>query len=91
MATAILQDDFQTINGQSELNSVNERVFGEKVGLLARLFGCWHNQISRPFMDGKIAYRACLNCGARKHFNTETLRTEGRFYYPPIVKSIIIE
>ena len=61
-------------------------VFGQKLSLMAKLFGCWHDNISRPFVQGKTAYRSCLKCGARKQFNPETLETHGKFYFPPIVK-----
>ena len=91
MATVLVEKDFQRITGKSGINNLDKQVFGEKVGLFASLFGCWHNQITRPFMEGKTAYRACLNCGARKPFNPETLETEKRFYYPPIVKDVKVE
>jgi hypothetical protein len=57
--------------------------FGKKLGILAKLFGCPHKNLSRPFSHGSIGYRTCLKCGARKKFNTETLETFGGFYYPP--------
>lgn len=91
MATALLQKRIRSIGSKSQINGLDQRVFGEKVGLWARLFGCWHENISRPFVDGKTAYRTCMDCGARKPFNPETLQTEGRFYYPPIVKKIEIK
>ncbi len=59
--------------------------FGEKIGLIGKLFGCWHKNLSRPFTNRKASYRACLNCGARKKFDTKTLETVGPFYYPPEV------
>lgn len=59
--------------------------FGEKIGLIGKLFGCWHTNLSRPFTNRKASYRACLNCGARKKFDTKTLKTVGPFYYPPDV------
>ena len=62
--------------------------FGERIGLLGKLFGCWHKELSRPFTNRRSSYRACLHCGARKKFNTETLKTSGPFYYPPAVSSI---
>lgn len=64
----------------------DKRVFGEKVGLIAKLFGCGHRDLSRPFGQGKATYRTCLQCGARKQFNTETLETYGGFYYPPAAR-----
>lgn len=88
MATILLEKEFQGIGSQSQFNEVEPEVFGEKVGLFASLFGCWHKRITRPFMTGKVAYRACLDCGARKRFNPDTLQTEEKFYYPPIVKRV---
>lgn len=65
--------------------AIESRIFGEKVGLIAKLFGCGHRDLSRPFGQGKLTYRTCLQCGARKRFNPETLETFGGFYYPPAV------
>jgi hypothetical protein len=62
-------------------------VFGNKIGIVGKLFGCWHKQLSRPFTNKNGSYRACISCGARKRFNTETLKTVGSFYYPPAVSS----
>lgn len=74
----------QNKTAKSLINQTNE-AFGNKIGLLGSLFGCWHKQISRPFTIGSNSYRACLHCGARKHFDTQTLRTYGSFHYPPAV------
>jgi len=57
--------------------------FGMKIGLMAALFGCRHKNLSRPFTYGKESYCVCLNCGAHKNFNPETLTTNGSFYFPP--------
>ena len=62
-----------------------DEAFGSKIGVFAQLFGCWHKQISRPFTIGNNSYRACLHCGARRHFDTQTLKTYGSFHYPPAV------
>jgi hypothetical protein len=62
-----------------------ENVFGEKIGLFGKMFGCWHKELSRPFTSLRESYRVCLDCGARKQFDTETLKTFGPFYYPPTV------
>ena len=59
---------------------------GEKVSLLSKIFGCGHQNLSRPFSNGKIGYRVCLQCGARKGFNTDTLETFGSFYFAPVEK-----
>lgn len=62
-----------------------DKTFGSKIGLLAQLFGCWHKQISRPLTIGNSSYRTCLHCGARKLFDTKTLKTYGSFHFPPAV------
>ena len=67
--------------GKTEGN-IDLSVLGKKVGFLTKFFGCVHKNISRPFVSGKISYRTCLQCGARKQFNTETFETFGSFYYP---------
>lgn len=89
MATAILQNRFRTLLNRKRAERADRYVFGQKVGLIAKLFGCWHENLSRPFGNGKAAYRACLKCGARKRFNAETLETYGTFYFPPPVKAPI--
>jgi hypothetical protein len=69
----------------SETKSDTE-LFANKVGLIGKLFGCGHGELSRPFQQGKIGYRSCLKCGAIKQFNLETLETFGGFYYPSVVR-----
>lgn len=60
------------------------KVFGRKIGLISRLIGCSHKNLSRPFIEGNAAYKSCLSCGARKHFDPETFESDGNFYYPPV-------
>ncbi len=88
MATALLSNKLLTLNNKQNkaTNEIDQLVFGQKMSLVAKLFGCWHNNISRPFVQGKTAFRCCLQCGARKQFNPETLETQGSFYFPPVVK-----
>jgi hypothetical protein len=50
--------------------------------LLARIFGCWHLNMSRPVTRDGQTYRACADCGARRRFDTERWETVGQFYYP---------
>ena len=69
----------------AETNKIDHFVFGQKMGSMTKLFGCWHDGLSRPFVQGKTAYRSCLKCGARKQFNLDTLETYGNFYFPPSV------
>ena len=84
MQTISLENRIQNVR-----NSIDRRIFGEKVGVFGKLFGCWHENLSRPFGQNTTTYRTCLECGARKQFNTETLQTHGAFYYPPIVREIL--
>lgn len=86
MAQTIAINKIQSLVSKKSGNDVDPFVFGQKVGLITTLFGCWHNNISRPFVNGKIAYRCCLQCGARKKFNPETLQTDRNFYFPPTTK-----
>ncbi len=88
MAIAILEKSVQIFNGNSQKQQLDQNVFGAKIGLMTSLFGCWHEKVSRPFSEGKSAYRACLNCGARKPFDKETLQTEDKFYFPPIIRNV---
>jgi hypothetical protein len=62
--------------------------FGEKIGVVASIFGCQHRRLSRPFTTNRESYRACVQCGARKHFDSANLQTFGSFYYPPNVSRI---
>lgn len=65
------------------INNKEIRGFGDKIGVIGRVFGCWHRSLTRPFISGSEAYRSCLHCGARKHFDTESRKTYGSFYFPP--------
>ena len=87
MATVFLPNKLLKLNNEKNKSAsgIDHLVFGRRMGLMAKLFGCWHNNISRPFMQGKTAYRICLQCGARKQFNPETLETKGSFYFPPVI------
>ena len=89
MATALLQNKFSMLSREKNkaTNKIDRYVFGNKLGLMVTLFGCWHNNVGRPFVQGKTAYRSCLQCGARKQFNSETLETHGTFYFPPVIKA----
>ncbi len=49
--------------------------------LMARVFGCRHAEMSRPFSRDGRAYRSCLNCGAQRQFNLGNWEMTGGFYY----------
>jgi hypothetical protein len=66
----------------SNVNHIHASSFTGKVGdLMARMFGCWHGDLSRPFSRGGRAYRTCLNCGAQRQFNLGSWEMQGRFFY----------
>ena len=65
-----------------------EKEFGEKIGLIGKMFGCWHKRLSRPFSNRNASYRTCLDCGARRKFDAKNLKTFGPFYYPPAVSFV---
>jgi len=89
MTSILRENKFRLLQGKFVFsqNSVDQRIFGEKVGFIGKIFGCQHEEISRPFSQEKIAYRSCLKCGARKQFDAETLETFGEFYFPPVVQA----
>jgi hypothetical protein len=56
--------------------------FGAMLSRIAsRVFGCWHREMSRPFTLGGQSYRACLDCGARRSFDTKNWKMVGAYYY----------
>jgi hypothetical protein len=87
MTTTFLTNTIQRL-GQKKISDrklIDRRVFGRKIGLMTSLFGCWHENVGRPFVKANTAYRTCLDCGARRQFNTDTFETYGKFYSPPVV------
>ena len=62
----------------------DEKVFGKKLGLLSRIVGCSHRDLSRPFVEGGVGYKTCLNCGARSPFDSKTFKSDGKFYAAPV-------
>src|SRR5262245_46570700 len=50
-------------------------------GLISRLFGCWHRQLSWPFTVDGETYRVCLRCGARRQFKPDVWMTVGGYYH----------
>ena len=92
MASALNLSRFRSLINRIDKKEtrIDMLIFGKKVGFLTKFFGCEHRNISRPFIAGKISYRTCLQCGARKQFNTETFKTFGAFYYPPAERTEIV-
>ena len=87
MASALMNGKIRFVTSLFGKGRIDKGVFGEKVGFFSKIFGCGHQDLSRPFSRGKFGYRVCLRCGARKQFNVETLETFGSFYFAPIEKS----
>jgi hypothetical protein len=81
MSAAQLALQKRTTDGQ------NGRAFvagglAKKIGIgLNRIFGCWHSEMSRPFSIDGQSYKACIDCGARRQFDTGSWETRGDFYY----------
>ena len=91
MTTNLLKGKFQALIYKKDArnNDFNSLAFGRKVSLITKLFGCWHGDMGRPFTNGKMAYRTCLKCGARRQFDPQTMETYGNFYFPPAEKRIM--
>lgn len=83
MSTTVFTDINAPIDVISAKEVPDGNVFGKKLSLMTRIFGCQHSNLSRPFSSGKVGYRACINCGSRKQFNPRTLETHGSFYAAP--------
>ena len=88
MTTTLLRSKFQALIPKKgeRAETDNNSDFGRKISLMAKLFGCRHGNISRPITIGENAYRSCLNCGARRQFNPDTMESHGNFYFPPVIK-----
>ena len=48
---------------------------------VTRVFGCWHSEMSRPFTHDGQSYRTCLECGARRNFDSARWEMVGAYYY----------
>ena len=81
MESIIARSEFEKASEDLKRNAEAE-IFGEKVGLLARIFGCHHPRMSRPVTTENITYRFCPTCGIRRRYNLETFKAEGAYYYP---------
>ena len=49
--------------------------------LLVRLFGCPHTNIGLPITLGGETYCACLDCGARRRFDTNSWSMRGPYHF----------
>ena len=46
-----------------------------------RMFGCKHMNMGRPLTLGGETYRACLDCGAHRRFDTNVWSMYGPYYF----------
>jgi hypothetical protein len=81
--------------GTLERYPTRSRVWGNvTLGLsswVARVFGCSHKELSRPFSRHGESYRVCIACGARRGFDDQTWNSRGAFYYKPANTSELLE
>jgi hypothetical protein len=75
---AVLEQKLMT--GGMAKQPTDEKI--RKVGFLSSLFGCWHPRLTRPISDNHTTYQTCVQCGARRHYDTDTFKPTGSFYYP---------
>ena len=66
----------------SGLEPTQEDVFGDRVGIFARVFGCWHARMSRPVTTANITYQYCASGGIRRNYDASTFKPERELYYP---------
>ena len=67
------------ITGPVAVKRADERM--RKIGFFGSLFGCWHRRLTRPISDNQSTYQTCIECGARRRFDTENFTASGPFYY----------
>lgn len=65
----------------STIPQIDSPSTGRLNSLMARVFGCRHADLSRPFSRDGRTYRSCLNCGAQRQFNLGNWKMQGGFYY----------
>jgi hypothetical protein len=58
-----------------------DSVVAKITGMMGRVFGCWHMEMSRPFSHQGQAYRMCMDCGAQRQFNLGNWKMQGAYYY----------
>jgi hypothetical protein len=69
---------------QSEFLQLNSRLIDDLKYFMARITGCWHRKLSRPFTRGKQTFRVCIRCGMYRDFDLQDWKSTGRFYSPSI-------
>lgn len=90
---SIVNTSVSPLNSSSLSSTLKDggSITGRIGSLMARVFGCRHAEMSRPFSREGRAYRSCLNCGAQRQFNLGNWEMQGGFYYGgPQVRQISV-
>ena len=66
----------------TDLSAVMPDLVSKMRRVTARIFGCWHLNMSRPVSRGTETYRTWVACGARRRFDLNRWEMVGSFYYP---------
>ena len=70
-----------TLERQSIEFSFLTNVSPKPTGIITRLFGCWHPHLGMPITSGAQTYRACIDCGAHRSFDTNSWTLFGPYYF----------
>ena len=54
------------------------RGFREMVHAVSSVFGCTHEQLTRPFTIEQQCYMTCLNCGQKIYYSAAEMRRLSR-------------
>ncbi|MEP6900319.1 MAG: hypothetical protein ABJA66_01135 [Actinomycetota bacterium] len=76
------------MNDTTTTEVLNNTFIEEKQSFIKRLFGCWHQRLSKPVTIDKTTFCYCKDCGLRRKFDIETFKPQGAFYSPRPVKTI---
>ena len=87
MESIFARTKFEDVATEISKNA-EEEIFGEKVGIIARIFGCKHSRLSKPVTTKNITYRFCPNCGIRRRYDLESFKAVGSYYYPADKKEL---
>ena len=79
--SSVVSSPALTSSASSLMGEGSSSLSGKLNTLMARVFGCRHADMSRPFSRDGRAYRSCLNCGAQRQFNLGNWKMQGGFYY----------
>jgi len=76
----VVTDIFADFRRRSAHRNVFSRLLGHIRYVCARIFGCWHRNMSLPVTRGGETYRVCVRCGMRRQFHLGEWKMKGRYY-----------